>query len=75
MFFTKCMNYEGAFLTPKGITKNSYKPQCVQKDVLRTSSVCINILHYPNCKSILLDTWEPLRRSIISFDNIRGYQF
>ena len=38
-----CMNYEGALVTPNGITKNSHKPQCILNAVFRMSCSRIGI--------------------------------
>ena len=53
------MNYEGALVTPEGITKNSYDPQRIRNAVLGTSSLYTGIFQYPDLQSILLNTWEP----------------
>ena len=70
-----CMNYEGALVTPNGITKNSYKPQRVLNAVFRMSYSRIGIYQYSDFKSILLNTLAPPRRSNISSGNSKGYQF
>ena len=73
--FIMCMNYKGALITPNDITKNSYKPLRILNAVFGMSSSQIGICQYPNFKSILLNTLAAPRRSNISSNNGKGYQF
>lgn len=54
---TKCMNFKGALVTPKGITKNSYDPQCILNAIYGLLvALHTTICQYPNLKSIFLNT-------------------
>ena len=53
-----CMICKGALVTPNGITRNSYKPQCNLNAIFRMSCSRIDICQYPNFKSILLTLWR-----------------
>jgi hypothetical protein len=54
--FIRYINYAGAFIKPKDMTRYSYKPYLVENIVLAISCGLILIWWFPDLKSILENT-------------------
>ena len=71
-----CMNHWnvlGALVSPKGMTLNSNRPNLQANAALCWCSGAMHIWWYPHCKSRLLNTQFPLRRSNNSSMRGMGY--